>query len=139
MTTQEILSKRLVEVRKNNGYTRRRLAEELNRPYRTITNYETGEHEPGHKYLIEIAKKFGVTTDYLLGLSDDPQKTADGEKKAPSTADKNDITLAEDEWQLIENYRSLNNQGQEYVRQTMYMATQIYKKMPDLSSVEKQA
>lgn len=87
MSTQEILSERLVEVRKINGYTRRRLAEELNRPYRTITNYETGEHEPGHKYLIEVAKKFGVTTDYLLGLSDDPQKTADGEKKAPSTAE----------------------------------------------------
>lgn len=85
MTTQEILSERLVEVRKINGYTRRRLAEELNRPYRTITNYETGEHEPGHKYLIEIAKKFGVTTDYLLGLSDDPQKTADDEKKIPDT------------------------------------------------------
>lgn len=87
MSTQEILSERLVEVRKINGYTRRRLAEELNRPYRTITNYETGEHEPGHKYLIEVAKKFGVTTDYLLGLSDDPQKTADGEKKTPSTAE----------------------------------------------------
>lgn len=72
MTNQEILTKRLIEVRKKNGYTRKRLAEELNRPYRTITNYETGEHEPGHKYLIEIAKKFNVTTDYLLGTSDSP-------------------------------------------------------------------
>lgn len=44
-----------------------------------------------------------------------------------------------DEHQLIEDYRSLNNQGQEYIRQTMYMAKQTYKKMPDLSDVEKQA
>lgn len=44
-----------------------------------------------------------------------------------------------DEHQLIEDYRSLNKQGQEYIRQTMYMAKQTHKKMPDLSSVEKQA
>ena len=69
MTTPE----RLVEVREKNGYTRKRLAQELQRPYRTITNYETGEREPGHEYIIEIAKKFGVSTDYLLGISDNPK------------------------------------------------------------------
>lgn len=87
MADLKILSKRLIEVRKSNGYTRKRLAEELNRSYRTITNYETGEHEPGHKYLIEIAEKFGVTTDYLLGLSDDLRKTSDEIKKSTSTAE----------------------------------------------------
>lgn len=87
MADLKILSKRLIEVRKSNGYTRKRLAEELNRPYRTITNYETGEHEPGHKYLIEIAEKFGVTTDYLLGLSEDPRKKTDETKKSPGTAE----------------------------------------------------
>lgn len=61
---------KLVEIREKNGYTRKRLAEELGRPYRTITKYETGEREPGHEYIIEIAKKFGVTTDYLLGLEE---------------------------------------------------------------------
>lgn len=63
------ISERLVEVREKNGYTRKRLAEELGRPYATITKYESGEREPGHTYVIEIAKKFGVTTDYLLGIS----------------------------------------------------------------------
>lgn len=87
MADLKILPKRLIEVRKSNGYTRKRLAGELNRPYRTITNYESGEHEPGHKYLIEIAEKFGVTTDYLLGLSDDPRKKSDETKKSPGTAE----------------------------------------------------
>lgn len=67
------IPERLVEIREKNGYTRKRLAEELGRPYRTVTNYETGEREPGHEYIIEIAKKFGVTTDYILGTSDTPQ------------------------------------------------------------------
>ena len=44
-----------------------------------------------------------------------------------------------DEQQLIDDYRSLNEQGQEYIRQTMYMAKQTHKKMPDLSHMEKQA
>ncbi len=63
------ISDRLVEIRENNGYTRKRLAMELGRPYATITKYETGEREPGHSYIVEIAKKFGVTTDYILGVT----------------------------------------------------------------------
>lgn len=47
--------------------------------------------------------------------------------------------LSADEQQLIDDYRSLNEQGQEYIRQTMYMAKQTHKKMPDLSDLEKQA
>ena len=47
--------------------------------------------------------------------------------------------LSADEQQLIDDYRSLNEQGQEYIRQTMYMAKQTHKKMPDLSHLEKQA
>lgn len=64
------IPERLVAVREKFGYTRKRLADELERPYRTITKYETGEREPGHSYIVEIAKKFGVSTDYLLGASD---------------------------------------------------------------------
>ena len=37
-------------------------------------------------------------------------------------------SLSSDEHQLVEDYRSLNDQGQEYIRQTMYMAKQTYKK-----------
>lgn len=62
------ISDRLVEIREKNGYTRKRLAEELGRPYATITKYETGEREPGHTYIVAIAEKFGVTTDYILGV-----------------------------------------------------------------------
>ena len=62
------LSKRLTKIREERGYKRTELAEMLGIPYRTITNYETGEREPGHPYIIKIAKLFNVTTDYILGL-----------------------------------------------------------------------
>lgn len=64
------VAERLVEIREKYGYTRKKLADELGRPYRTITKYETGEREPGHSYIVEIAKKFGVSTDYILGATD---------------------------------------------------------------------
>ena len=78
------VAERLVEIREKNGYTRKKLADELGRPYRTITKYETGEREPGHSYIVEIAKKFGVSTDYILGASD---VMASETKKAPSAAE----------------------------------------------------
>lgn len=106
MADLELLSKRLIEVRKQHGYTRKQLAEELGKPYRTITNYETGEHEPGHKYLIEIAKKFGVTVDYLVGRSDNPEPT---QKKAPS--------LSDEAMKLAEDYDGrMDDRGRETVR-----------------------
>lgn len=91
------VAERLVEIREKNGYTRKRLADELGRPYRTITKYETGEREPGHSYIVEISKKFGVTTDYILGASDtmtsETKKTPDATEIAPG--DQNYISLEE--------------------------------------------
>ena len=62
------LSERLKKIRKDNGYTRDRLAQELGLSYGTITKYETGEREPGHGYIVKLAQKFGLTTDYVLGI-----------------------------------------------------------------------
>lgn len=78
------VAERLVEIREKSGYTRKKLADELGRPYRTITKYETGEREPGHSYIVEIAKKFGVSTDYILGVSDVMTLET---KKSPSAAE----------------------------------------------------
>ena len=80
------IPERLVEIREKHGYTRKKLAEELGKPYATITKYETGEREAGHEYLIEIAKKFHVTTDYLLGLENLEDPTSEQEK-SPTSAE----------------------------------------------------
>ena len=57
---------RLVELRNEKGLTRVQLAEELNIPMTTLRNYETDAREPGHKFLLEASRYFGVTTDYIL-------------------------------------------------------------------------
>ena len=48
----------------------RQMASALNLPYTTYVNYEKGAREPSSEQLLLIAKYFGVTTDYLIGLTD---------------------------------------------------------------------
>lgn len=68
-----------------------------------------------------LAQYLGVITSDLLG-----ETSAQNEK------------LSTDEIQVLADYRSLNEQGQEYIRQTLYMARQMYKKNPDLPKLENQ-
>ena len=119
------IPERLVEIREANGYTRKKLAEELGRPYATVTKYETGEREPGHTYIIEIAKKFGVTTDYILGIEKSP---------VPAEADTGDKRLDG----IIENYHQLNEAGQQQLADQAEILTYMpkYKKCDTVSEEE---
>lgn len=72
------IAERLVQIREQHGYSRKRLADELGKPYPTITKYENGTREPGHEYLMLIAEKFGVTVDYILGLEKEKAPSEDG-------------------------------------------------------------
>lgn len=119
------IPERLVEIREANGYTRKKLAEELGRPYATVTKYETGEREPGHTYIIEIAKKFGVTTDYILGIEKSP---------APAEADTGDKRLDG----IIGNYHQLNEAGQQQLADQAEGLTYMpkYKKCDPVSEEE---
>ena len=46
------------------------------------------------------------------------------------------FSLTADEHQLISDYRDLSIQGQEYIKQTMFIAKQTYKKSSDNSVLE---
>lgn len=50
--------------------TRVELAEEFNVTRQTITNWQNGFTVPDAKNLSDIARYFGVTTDYILGLTE---------------------------------------------------------------------
>lgn len=97
------LPERLVAIRERNGYTRKRLAEELGKPYTTLTKYENGEREAGSDYLVCFAEKFNVTVDYLLGRVDDPHQYYAGQKKAPAPAkaETGEISLEETDKLLV--------------------------------------
>lgn len=63
------IAERLVQIREAYGYSRKMLSDELNIPYSTITKYENGQRIPDHNYIVKIAQKFDVSTDYILGVN----------------------------------------------------------------------
>ena len=76
------IGKQLTDLRNKKGLTRVQLAEDLHIPMTTLRNYEQDQREPGHKFLVDAAQYFGVTTDYLLEneKSPVPEGTEDREK-----------------------------------------------------------
>lgn len=63
-----MISLNLFELRKSRGITQSYLAEIIGVSFQTISKWETGMAVPDVKYVIALAKFFGVTTDQILGL-----------------------------------------------------------------------
>lgn len=97
---------RLVKIRKEHGYTRESLANELHISKYTLRNYELGVTEPGHTFLKQISDFFNISIDYLLGLTDEQEilKTCQ---------------LRKSEQDIIEKYRILDTHGREMVDFTL--------------------
>lgn len=66
-----MFSERLKASRKSKGKTQKDLAAYLGISERGYQNYEMGKREPSLEVLKQLADYFGVTTDYLLGRSDE--------------------------------------------------------------------
>lgn len=58
----------LKNLRKTNGLTQKELGEHVGLSKAVVSKYENGMGYPTFDTLIRIAKYFGVTTDYLLGV-----------------------------------------------------------------------
>lgn len=63
--------KRLYELREDNDYTKKYVAEYLTMHPEVYRRYEAGIREIPVWAVIQLAKLYGCTTDYLLGLSDE--------------------------------------------------------------------
>lgn len=63
-------SNRLVALRKERKMTQSDLAKALHKTRSTISGYETEGKEPDYEMLCDLAKYFGVTTDYLLAVAE---------------------------------------------------------------------
>ncbi len=61
---------KLKELRKEDGVTQKTLAAAIGTTSDCIGFWENGRSEPSISEIIALAKYFGVTTDYLLGIAD---------------------------------------------------------------------
>lgn len=68
-----MFSRRFSELRKKHGMTQNELAEILSMSVRAIAAWESGERKPPIDKLVRLADYYNVSTDYLLGRTDNPQ------------------------------------------------------------------
>lgn len=69
--------------RESLGMTQKEFAASLSIGLTTYNGYETGARDPKSDFWIAVAKKYGVTIDYLMGYSPEPDKTSEDIKKSP--------------------------------------------------------
>lgn len=102
---------RIKELRLENGILQSELAKYLKMGQATISNWETGRHEPDQDALREMSKIFGVSIDYILGNTD---------IKNPLTSeDMNGLT--EKQIKILELMGNLSEQDQDdLLRQAEY-------------------
>ncbi len=63
---------RIREVRKEKGISQTKIAKKIGMEQTQYSRYERGENEIKVNVLIEICKALNVSSDYILGLSDNP-------------------------------------------------------------------
>lgn len=138
---RENIQKNIVRYRKEAKLTQAELAKKIGISSPTLSSWEQGKSIPDidKLYELSVALKVDLVTISGFAISESIPKLRNPQSEAAETDAEISKPLASDEQQLIDDYRSLNEQGQEYIRQTMYMAKQTHKKMPDLSDLEKQA
>jgi len=80
-----MISENIKELRKQKGLTQKELAEKLIVTSQAVSRWETGDVEPSIDTISNMAKIFGVTTDELIGGSENkPQSQVVYEEKEKS-------------------------------------------------------
>ena len=71
-----MFTERLTKLRQARGWTKKEFSMQIGKTQQTVGKWENGTNAPTFKDLVKLVELFGVTSDYLLGLSDSPGKYA---------------------------------------------------------------
>lgn len=66
--------RRIRDLREDHDYKQRQVAEYLNCSQQVYSNYELGQRDIPTDILIKLSKLYNVSTDYLLGLTTNPNR-----------------------------------------------------------------
>ena len=69
MTEKNVFSERLTQLREDRGLKRQEVADALEISRASLEYYEKGQRKPDIEVAARIAKYYGVSTDYLVGVS----------------------------------------------------------------------
>lgn len=113
MLIKEQIAKNLLFHRKKNKLTQKELATQLGVKNSAVSNWETGLNSIDIDTLFNACKIFNISITEMFGCD---------------SIQSLDNTLAKDENTLIYDYRNLNEQGQEYIQQTLELVRDKYKR-----------
>lgn len=68
-----MITERLKQLRIAEDWDQGDVARELGIPRSTYSGYENGSRKPSYNVVIQLAKFYNVSADYLLGLTNDPR------------------------------------------------------------------
>lgn len=116
---------RLAELRKTHGFkSQKALADVLFVNQTAVSQWERGVTTPSNQQLVRLSELFHVTTDYLLGITDNPNESAPPIDCA-STFDPL-FPLSDVERKLLEDFRLLDKEGKEFILHAMVMTLPIH-------------
>ena len=72
MNVNEIFAERVYELRVKRGLTQRELGTAIGLTHKSISTIESALRTTSFEKLVLLAKFLDVSTDYLLGLKDEP-------------------------------------------------------------------
>lgn len=78
-----LFDERLSLLRKQAGISQKQLGEVIGLSNKAICTMENGTRETTFEKLVLLAEFFHVSTDYLLGVTDDPTWRGDGGEQSP--------------------------------------------------------
>ncbi len=90
------------ELRREMDCTQNKLADVLGVTQDSISLWENDKRIPDTQYIVAMAKFFDVTTDYLLGLTDEYKSVRFG-------IENNSSALTPEENALIKKYRAMSD------------------------------
>ena len=66
--------RRIRDLREDHDLTQKEVAKKLNCSQQVYSNYELGQRDIPTDILIKLSKFYNVSVDYILGLSDNPER-----------------------------------------------------------------
>ena len=84
-----ILSERLQSARASKRLSQTEVMRLTKINNKTLSGYENAVSEPDYNTLLALAKLYGVSTDYLLGQTDNPQGIQEKKQTPADTAGEN--------------------------------------------------
>jgi len=104
------IGERIVKLRKKRNWNQRELARRAGLNYSVMNRIETGKRPLTDQEIKTFADLFGVSTDYLLGLTDNPTPTTRDKLKKLRLKENEEIHLFDLEGLSDEDIEFIENQ-----------------------------